>query len=99
MRIYPAEHSVPKILAASRKEDVYGDPFISQATNELDVVKLSAALAQIDIPSTQKRRSIYNRLAQEAHHQSGSWPGGLSFTDTLLMIAHNKLIVEDEALT
>jgi hypothetical protein len=99
VRIYPTEYSVPNLIALARIDpSPFGQhPLSSSQSNPnivsgLDLHTLRAALKQIDIHDTKMRRAIYNRLFQEAYYQSGAWPGGLTFTDTLLIVASNKLI-------
>jgi hypothetical protein len=82
-----------------------GDPFVVPSSRNppkdgIDLFKLERELSRIDIATIQKRRAIYNRLVQEALHTSTlEVIPGLNFTSTLLMIAHNKLVLGEEALS
>ena len=61
--------------------------------------KLAREVSKIDVPSTRQKRAVYNRLYQEALHASGGLYNGLEFNETLLMIAHNKLVHDENALS
>ena len=63
----------------------------------IDLHKLGEVLNGIDYSAIRRRRNLYSRLFHEASisHQQGK---GISFTDMLLMLAHQKLIVDSEAL-
>jgi len=60
---------------------------------------LNANLSTIDFDDIRRRRKLFIRLYHEAimtiTHQHKK---GISFTDTLLLLAHHKLIVDKEAL-
>lgn len=77
-----------------------GSDFTSRNTalEEIDVQKLQIAISDINISSTRRRREIYNKVVLEANYQSLN-RDGLSFTDVLLLIAHNKLIDDEKALS
>jgi voltage-dependent calcium channel len=63
----------------------------------IDLSRLHMALSTLDAETTRQRRLLYNRLYHEARltFERGK---GISFTNMLLMLAHNKLITDKEAL-
>jgi hypothetical protein len=63
----------------------------------LDIRKLRAALANTNPEEAQQRRRTYNRLYHEAR-MSETTGKGISFTAMLMLLAHYKLIDDDEAL-
>jgi hypothetical protein len=96
VRIYPAEYSVPNILAFCR--DPLGEQAWSPKVVEgVDLSKLERMLDTIDYQEIRKRRTVYARLYHEAtiSHEPGL---GISFTNMLILLAHHKLIVDAEAL-
>ena len=63
----------------------------------IDLTLLSSALRTVDYASVARRRRLYDRLYHEA--LVSDEPGrGMSFTNMLLLLAHYKLIDDDEAL-
>lgn len=66
--------------------------------DEIDIMKLKTALAGLDKQTSRRRREIYNKIVLEANYKIID-RDGLTFTDTLLLIAHNKLIDEGKALS
>ena len=69
----------------------------NKSTHEINLRSLNATLSAIDYAAVRKRRKLFNRLYQEAiiTDQQGE---GISFTNMLLLLAHHKLIVDNEAL-
>lgn len=63
----------------------------------IDLSRLHIALSTLDAETTRQRRLLYNRLYHESRltFERGK---GISFTNMLLMLAHNKLITDKEAL-
>jgi hypothetical protein len=59
---------------------------------------MKAALEGLDVSETRRRRDIYNKVVLEANYHMLN-RDGLTFTDALLLIAHNKLIEEEKALS
>ena len=76
-----------------------GSEYVGQCkvVDGIDLHKLGQVLNGIDYSAIRRRRNLYSRLLYEASisHQQGK---GISFTDMLLMLAHQKLIVDSEAL-
>jgi hypothetical protein len=68
-----------------------------KSTYGVSLRSLNATLSTIDYAAIRRRRKLFSRLYQEAiiTHQNGK---GISFTDMLLLLAHHKLIVDNEAL-
>ncbi|KAA1473328.1 hypothetical protein DENSPDRAFT_779605 [Dentipellis sp. KUC8613] len=99
VRIYPAESSVARLLAIAKLDgdSIYNNSEESRLSTGLDVRKLNAALDTISSPVIGKRRNIYSRLYHEA--MLTQQPGkGISFTHMLRLLAHHKLIVDEDAL-
>ena len=63
----------------------------------VDLEKLKHTLDGINYTAVKRQKALYNRLFHEANvtHHSGK---GISFTETLLLLAHYKLIVDRDAL-
>jgi voltage-dependent calcium channel len=55
-------------------------------------------LSGLNVDDSRRRREIYNKIVLEANYRALN-TDGLTFTDTLLLIAHNKLIDEEKALS
>jgi len=66
--------------------------------HKIDLGKLETALQSMDPNQIRQRRALYNRLYHEAR-LSFERGRGISFTNMLLMLAHNKLIADKEALS
>jgi len=96
VRIYPTEFSVKKILASCRVTTEWKSG-TGSATHGVDLRLLNATLSTIDYEDIRRRRRLFSRLYHEAIiiHQPKK---GISFTDMLLLLAHHKLIVDNEAL-
>ena len=63
----------------------------------IDLEELGNNLDVIDRASIKRRKELYNRLYHEA--RISYEPGrGISFTNMLLLLAHHKIIVDNEAL-
>jgi hypothetical protein len=90
----PAEYSVPNIIAQARAD--YPDT-PGGKVQTLDAARLNAVLDKIDGAVVQKRRALYRRLWHEmracCHPRRG-----LTFTETLTLLAHYKLIDDNESL-
>lgn len=92
VKIYPTEYTIPNIMARSKADDS-----TRKVTGELDVDKVTSNLDGIDRVIIKRRKDLYNRLYHEA--RISREPGkGISFTNMLLLLAHHKLIVDQEAL-
>lgn len=70
------------------------DPYDLQG---LDLKKVAKALDKMDRVAIRKRKATFSRLYHEAviSHRPGV---GISFNDTLLLLAHHKLIIDGDAL-
>lgn len=65
--------------------------------NGIDSFSLEANVNSIDRATIKRRKNVYNRLYHEA--RISYEPGrGISFTNMLLLLAHHKIIVDNEAL-
>jgi voltage-dependent calcium channel len=65
--------------------------------NGIDIYSLEANINSIDRTTIKRRKNVYNRLYHEARisYEHGK---GISFTNMLLLLAHHKLILDNEAL-
>lgn len=65
--------------------------------HHLNIAKLQANVNVIDRSMIKRRKNLWNRLYHEARisYEPGK---GISFTNMLLLLAHHKLIVDQEAL-
>jgi voltage-dependent calcium channel len=91
VKIYPTEYSVQNVKARAESND-------DQSPVEgIDVGKLQANVNSIDRALIKRRKNLWNRLYHEARisYEPGK---GISFTNMLLLLAHHKLIVDQEAL-
>lgn len=97
VRIYPAEFSIPRLIARAKVDPQKEVPWQSRVVDEFDLDILNADLNNIDRATIKRRKELYNRLYHEARisHEPGK---GISFTNMLLLLAHHKLIVDREAL-
>lgn len=91
VRIYPVKHSISNLLSSCQ-----ADGRSKLAVDGLDIRKLTKKLSKIDYASIRKRRAIYSRLYHEA--QISHDGQGMTFTDMLMLLAHNKIIIDAEAL-
>ncbi|KAI0247528.1 Ion transport protein-domain-containing protein [Lactifluus subvellereus] len=99
VRIYPAEFSVQNILASctdTTDPDYKWTPG-TKSTHGVNLGLLNATLSRIDHEAIRGRRKLFSCLYHEAilTHERGK---GISFTDMLLLLAHHKFIVDNEAL-
>jgi hypothetical protein len=95
--MYPLTFSVP-VLKSSCLRINDNNTRGQQCRTEIDIQKLKAALSGLNVGDSRRRREIYNKLVLEAKYQVLN-RDGLTFTDTLLLIAHNKMINEEKALS
>lgn len=72
-------------------------PVGGRVVNGIDIGRLKRALSKIDYEQVAARREMLNRLYHEAllSEEKGK---GISFTNMLLLIAHYKLVDDDQAL-
>ena len=97
VRVYPTAYQVRQLLEQSRISPGNNPQHVSQYAPEIDLNKLETALRCINTNWVRQRRALYNRLYHEARLSFGRGIG-ISFTNMLLMLAHNKLITDKEAL-
>ncbi|CAH7684043.1 Ion transport protein-domain-containing protein [Phakopsora pachyrhizi] len=65
----------------------------------LDIVELNRRLKSVDWNEIQKRKRLYEELYQEAKMIEGKrLIGGISFNEMMLLVAHYKLINDDQAM-
>ncbi|KAI0086810.1 Ion transport protein-domain-containing protein [Irpex rosettiformis] len=97
VKIYPTEFRIPQIMARSAG-DGNADSFATvKHPNGLDIFSLEVNVSSIDRATIKRRKKVYNRLYHEA--RISYEPGrGISFTNMLLLLAHHKIIVDNEAL-
>lgn len=97
MRIYPAEFSIPRIMARAAADLSSTSGWTPNVVEGMELDKLNATLSGLDRAAIKRRKNLYNRLYHEARisHEPGK---GLSFTNMLLLLAHHKLIVDRDAL-
>ncbi|CCG82254.1 Calcium channel subunit Cch1 [Taphrina deformans PYCC 5710] len=92
VRIYPAEYSVPSIMANCRISPDIG----SSRSSGLDLYALNEMTNMMDVDEIRRRRLNYRRLYAELMHHRGH--KGISFTTMLLSISHNKFVDENKSL-
>ncbi|GJE94122.1 Ion transport protein-domain-containing protein [Phanerochaete sordida] len=90
VKIYPTEWNIKSIMARSQADG-------SSATYPVDVNRLQVNVNSIDRQMIKRRKNLWNRLYHEARisYEPGK---GISFTNMLLLLAHHKLIVDQDAL-
>lgn len=101
MRIYDSEDSVGQILDDIRTEEPPSSRHASIATasalDGVDVHRLNARLARIDIQKVQERRRRFNIFCEEVM-VSADPDRGISFTTVLMIMAHYKIISDNKSL-
>jgi len=99
VKIYPTAFSVPYLKAACLQDNETSSGYSRQSTSrQIDLQKLRMALSSLNAAESRRRKDVYNKLVLEANFQILD-RDGLTFTETLLLIAHNKLINEAKALS
>ncbi|ODO05658.1 hypothetical protein I350_04717 [Cryptococcus amylolentus CBS 6273] len=101
VRPYPFEFSIPNIVQRSTpngSENASGQTsVISGVKHAVDVRRVAQQISQIDYRQVRERRQIYTKLYNEA--RISEEPGkGISFTAMLVLLAHYKLIDDEQAL-
>lgn len=101
LRLYPTEYSIPNLVRAT-----IPDPYLNASGRLLtvtgvktavDMGKLQQIISHVDYDKVRSRRQTFARLYNEARISEG--PGrGIGFTAMLLLLAHYKLIDDEEAL-
>ncbi|KAF8509855.1 Ion transport protein-domain-containing protein [Hysterangium stoloniferum] len=98
VRIYPTGYQIKSLVANAKTTEESNPQDSSLFAPELDLRKLQLILMTLDTQSIRQRRMLYNRLYHETR-LSFERGKGISFTNMLLMLAHNKLITDKEALS
>lgn len=101
MRIYDSEDSVGQILDDIKTEEPPSSRHASIATTSaldgIDIHRLNARLARIDIQKVQERRRRFNIFCEEVM-VSADPDRGISFTGVLMIMAHYKIISDSKSL-
>lgn len=97
VKIYPTEYSIPKIMARSAGDTSEASFCSERHPRGLDLFAMEANVSSVDRLAIKRRKNVYNRLYHEARisYEPGK---GISFTNMLLLLAHHKLIMDNEAL-
>ncbi|WVQ72778.1 hypothetical protein IAR50_002338 [Cryptococcus sp. DSM 104548] len=101
VRPYPFDFSIPAIVQRSTTnstENASNQKFVVQGVKHaVDVRRVAQQISQIDYRQVRERRHIYTKLYNEA--RISEEPGkGISFTAMLVLLAHYKLIDDEQAL-
>jgi len=101
LRLYPAEFSISNLIRSSIPDPVMNaSGRVLTATGvktAVDVNRLQEIISQIDYNKVRERRRVFARLYNEA--RISEEPGkGIGFTAMLMLLAHYKLIEDEEAL-
>jgi hypothetical protein len=101
LRLYPAEFSISNLIRSSIPDPVLNaSGRVLTATGvktAVDVNRLQEIISQIDYNKVRERRRVFARLYNEA--RISEEPGkGIGFTAMLMLLAHYKLIQDEEAL-
>lgn len=103
VRIYPEDTRLATLLRASRVKEVdagrlYDDEeFTPGVVMGVDLHLLNSRLQTLDFQDVARRRAVYNRLYHEALLLSETGKG-LSFTKTLVLLGHYKLLDSHDCL-
>ncbi|KAI0698022.1 Ion transport protein-domain-containing protein [Cytidiella melzeri] len=97
VRIYPMDFSIPQIMARSAGDGSPASFASARHPSGLDIYALQANVNSVDRTVMKRRKNLYNRLYHEARisYEPGK---GISFTNMLLLLAHHKIIIDNEAL-
>ncbi|GAA5884714.1 hypothetical protein JCM6882_005364 [Rhodosporidiobolus microsporus] len=108
VRIYREEWSVRSLQGAARRDptDQHNSPSFyhylgdrdTLSLKRLDLPKLRSVLAAIDVEEVRQRREIYLHVYHEAKLEAEASYKGISFNKMLTLIAHYRLIDDDNAL-
>ncbi len=97
VRIYPVEASYKKLLARARQLSSPDETDPRFPELDFSIADLNRVLSTIDYAQTRRRRAAYNRLYQEALAIANP-ERGISFNDMLILLAHHKIIDDENAL-
>ncbi|GAA5936334.1 DNA-binding ATPase [Sporobolomyces koalae] len=108
VKIYRDEWSVHSLLGIARQDPVtqHNSPSFHHylqdrdtlSLRKYDLERLRAAVSAIDSSEVDKRKSDYNLLYHEAMLDAESSDKGVSFNGMLRLLAHYRLIDDDNAL-
>lgn len=101
LRLYPVEYSISNLIRGSIPDPVLNaSGRLVTATGvktAVDMTQLQQHISNIDYAKVRERRRTFARLYNEA--RISEEPGkGIGFTAMLLLLAHYKLIEDEEAL-
>ncbi|CAN8099067.1 unnamed protein product [Discula destructiva] len=100
MRIYTHENSVHSILEDIRSDiptSRHGSMSTMSALGDINLRKLNARLAEIDIATVRERRRKFNIFYEEVMVSSDP-DKGISFTQVLMSLAHYNIINDSKSL-
>ena len=100
MRIYDAEDSVRQILDDIKTDEPHsrhGSIATTSALEGVDIHRLNARLARIDVHKVRERRRRFNIFCEEVM-VSADPDRGISFTTVLMIMAHYKIISDNKSL-
>ncbi|KAJ3560877.1 hypothetical protein NP233_g10548 [Leucocoprinus birnbaumii] len=96
VKIYPSEYSVNSLKLAGLPSENAAQ-FGSYLNSDINIRAVERVIDSIDRSVIKRRKALYSRLYHEAILSSR--PGvGISFTEMLLLLAHHRLIEDNEAL-
>lgn len=98
IRVYSSNYQVNKVLTSARVSEETQSTDTSPLAPEIDLRKLNQVLNTMDIEDIRRRRMLYARIYHEAC-LTYERKDGISFTEMLLLLAHNKLITDKDALS
>ncbi|GAA5898852.1 calcium channel protein CCH1 [Sporobolomyces salmoneus] len=108
VKIYRNEWSVHSLLGVARKDPAtqhdspsfhhYLQDRDTLSLRRIDLVRLQSAVSAIDPLEVERRKSDYNRLYHEAMLDAETSGKGISFSGMLRLLAHYRLIDDDNAL-
>ncbi|KKA30524.1 hypothetical protein TD95_003376 [Thielaviopsis punctulata] len=101
MRVYTYENSIGKILDDIRDPDesmhMSVDHFHQPQNNKIDINRLNARLAQMDVVEIRRRRRRFNIFFEEVMVAADP-DKGIAFSSVLLILAHYNIISDSRSL-
>ena len=108
VKIYRDEWAIHSLLGVARKDPAtqHNSPAFyhylqdrdTLSLRRVDLARLQAAVSAIDPGEIERRKSDYNLLYHEAMLDAESSGKGISFSGMLRLLAHYRLIDDDNAL-
>ncbi|CAG8581095.1 8980_t:CDS:10 [Paraglomus occultum] len=104
VKIYEDQHQIKSLIDRSKAESLWGSSRQKGVYNidRIDIRKLKQNIAMINMAKVRERRRTYSHLYNEAllsvERDSRDNEKGISFTNMLLMLAHYKLVDDDQSL-